>query len=458
MEYIEGKTIGTLIAEQGAIPSAIAVKLVRQVAMGLEHAHRKGLIHRDVNPYNILVTRDGTAKLADLGLAINLAEEDRVTREGATVGTFDYVAHEQARQSHSADIRSDIYSLGCSLYHMCTGHVPFPTPSLPEKLFAHQAMEPAPLEQFVPDLPAGLSQVIKRMMHKSPDERFATPLQVAEALEPFGDEYGKAESRSDAQLLTSAATSESARHIEAKAELLEIAAQSDAANLTAAQATGFGLKSPSDPAFEHDASRESKIASTVRSPDSGQGSDPEFPVNLILSPEPSLTEGLSRPKSRTLTSNSGTSSEGTVLARLPRFSLWGLSALTFTVMLIVVTLAVVNPFGETKGSLKKAPVPPVNKDAESLRKSTETSDNAANKSIPPSDIIVRIEGESDQAFTSDKFVDAIRVAMGSRGRVELRNSKPLRLSSANLKPLGFGTASGGLIISAAPKLQTRHRI
>ena len=95
MEYIEGKTIGTLIAEQGAIPSAIAVKLVRQVAMGLEHAHRKGLIHRDVNPYNILVTRDGTAKLADLGLAINLAEEDRVTREGATVGTFDYVAPEQ---------------------------------------------------------------------------------------------------------------------------------------------------------------------------------------------------------------------------------------------------------------------------------------------------------------------------------------------------------------------------
>ena len=189
MEYIEGKTIGTLIAEQGAIPSAIAVKLVRQVAMGLEHAHRKGLIHRDVNPYNILVTRDGTAKLADLGLAIDLAEEDRVTREGATVGTFDYVAPEQARQSHSADIRSDIYSLGCSLYHMCTGQVPFPTPSLPEKLFAHQAMEPAPLEQFVPDLPEGLPQVIKRMMHKSPEERYATPLQVAQALEPFGDEY-----------------------------------------------------------------------------------------------------------------------------------------------------------------------------------------------------------------------------------------------------------------------------
>jgi serine/threonine-protein kinase len=119
MEYIEGKTIGTLISEQGAIPVETAVRLVRQVAMGLEHAHRKGLIHRDVNPYNILVTRDGTAKLADLGLAIDLGEDDRVTREGATVGTFDYVAPEQARHSHSADIRSDIYSLGCSFYHMC---------------------------------------------------------------------------------------------------------------------------------------------------------------------------------------------------------------------------------------------------------------------------------------------------------------------------------------------------
>ena len=126
MEYIEGKTIGTLISEQGAMPAATAARLVRQVAVGLEHAHRKGLIHRDVNPYNILVTRDGTAKLADLGLAIDLAEEDRVTREGATVGTFDYVAPEQARHSHSADIRSDIYSLGCTLYHMCSGQVPFP--------------------------------------------------------------------------------------------------------------------------------------------------------------------------------------------------------------------------------------------------------------------------------------------------------------------------------------------
>ena len=188
MEYIEGKTIATLISEQGPMPPATAARLVRQVALGLEHAHRKGLIHRDVNPYNILVTHDGTAKLADLGLAIAMAEEDRVTRDGATVGTFDYVAPEQARHSRAADIRSDIYSLGCTLYHMCAGQVPFPGPSLPEKLFGHQSMEPTPLCRMVPGLPEGLSEIVQRMMKKSPDERYATPMQVAQALEPYEDD------------------------------------------------------------------------------------------------------------------------------------------------------------------------------------------------------------------------------------------------------------------------------
>ena len=188
MEFIQGKTIGHLISEQGPMPMATAARLVRQVALGLGHAHSKGLIHRDVNPYNIMVTDDGTAKLADLGLAIDLTDGDRVTREGATVGTFDYVAPEQARHSHAADIRSDIYSLGCTLYHMLTGQVPFPSPSLPEKLFAHQALEPTPLEQLVPGLPEGFLEIARKMMRKSPDDRYATPAQLVQALEPYLDE------------------------------------------------------------------------------------------------------------------------------------------------------------------------------------------------------------------------------------------------------------------------------
>ncbi len=185
MEYIEGKTIGTLISEQGPMPSPTAARLLRQVALGLEHAHRKGLIHRDVNPYNILVTHDGTAKLADLGLAIAMTEEDPVTHDGAMVGTFDYIAPEQARHSRAADIRSDIYSLGCTIYHMCTGRVPFPGPSLPEKLFGHQSIEPTPLCRMVAGLPEGLSEIVERMMKKMPGERYATPMQVAQALEPY---------------------------------------------------------------------------------------------------------------------------------------------------------------------------------------------------------------------------------------------------------------------------------
>src|SRR3954467_7392480 len=187
MEFIEGKNIGAIIAEGGPIPPSTAARLARQVALGLEHAQQKGLIHRDVNPYNILVTRDGIAKLTDLGLAIDQNEQGQVTREGATVGTFDYVSPEQARHSHSVDTRGDIYSLGCTLYHMLTGQVPFPSASLPEKLFSHQANDPEPITNLVPDVPAGLAAVVERMMRKSADDRYATPREVAQALEPYAD-------------------------------------------------------------------------------------------------------------------------------------------------------------------------------------------------------------------------------------------------------------------------------
>lgn len=186
MEYIEGKTIGKLIVEHGPLPPPMACRIVRQVALGLEHAHQKGLIHRDVNPMNILVDRGGTAKLTDLGLAIDLGDlGDAVTRDGATVGTFDYISPEQARHSRNVDIRSDIYSLGCSLYHMLSGRVPYPQPSLPEKLYAHQLIEAEPLRSIVPGIPEGLEAIVRRMMAKSPDDRYPTPNLVAMALEPY---------------------------------------------------------------------------------------------------------------------------------------------------------------------------------------------------------------------------------------------------------------------------------
>ncbi|GIW87897.1 MAG: hypothetical protein KatS3mg108_2221 [Isosphaeraceae bacterium] len=186
MEYIEGRSVAQLIAEHGPLNYRTAADLARQVALGLEHLHQKGLLHRDVNPANILVNRDGTAKLTDLGLAIDLGDtEDVVTRDGATVGTFDYISPEQARNPRQIDSRSDIYSLGCTLYQMIAGRVPFPAQSLPEKLFAHQTAQPEPLTSVAPGTPEGLDAVVRKMMAKSPDQRYARPLDAARALEPF---------------------------------------------------------------------------------------------------------------------------------------------------------------------------------------------------------------------------------------------------------------------------------
>ena len=150
-------------------------------------------MHRDVNPMNILVDRDGTAKLTDLGLAIDLDDDEEgiVTRDGATVGTFDYISPEQARHSRQVDTRSDLYSLGCTLYHMLCGRVPFPAPSLPEKLFAHQQTNAEPLTKVVPGVPEGLDAVVRRLMSKNAKDRFARPRDVARALEPFASPVGE---------------------------------------------------------------------------------------------------------------------------------------------------------------------------------------------------------------------------------------------------------------------------
>lgn len=199
MEHIDGKNVGQLIGELGRIPWPNAARLARQVALGLEHARLKELIHRDVNPCNILVTADGIAKLTDLGLAIDLNDLDNVTREGATVGTFDYVSPEQAKNSRSVDTRADLYSLGCTLFHMIAGRVPFPMASLPEKLYAHQLHEAEPLTALVPEVPEGLAEVVRRLLRKLPEDRYQTPAELAAALEPFASEAGWS-SPSDAAL------------------------------------------------------------------------------------------------------------------------------------------------------------------------------------------------------------------------------------------------------------------
>ena len=182
MEYIEGPTVSELIEKHGRMGVAQAARIGRDVVLGLGHLAEKKMVHRDVNPRNILINQEGKAKLTDLGLAIFEEQLGQVTSEGSTVGTFDYISPEQARSSRGVDIRSDFYSLGCSLYQMVSGQVPFPAGSLPEKIFAHQAREPEKLEKLVAGIDRAMVRIISRCMNKKPEDRYQTATELSDLL------------------------------------------------------------------------------------------------------------------------------------------------------------------------------------------------------------------------------------------------------------------------------------
>jgi serine/threonine protein kinase/nitrous oxidase accessory protein NosD len=185
MEYVEGRSLSVVLAEKGRIAPTRAADIGHQAALALHHAHQHGLVHRDVKPGNLLITGDGRLKLLDLGLARFLQDqigEGALTREGMGMGTPDYAAPEQFRDARSADARSDIYALGCTLYHLVAGRPPFPGSSFYEKAEAHEIKEPAPLEEVCPEMPGGLALAIQRMMAKRPEDRFQSMAQAAESL------------------------------------------------------------------------------------------------------------------------------------------------------------------------------------------------------------------------------------------------------------------------------------
>jgi serine/threonine protein kinase len=192
MELVEGDSLDGLVGRYGPLPVAEACEVIRQAALGLQHLHEHGVVHRDVKPSNLMLTPAGQVKVLDLGLARDLHEPGegaRITWHGEFLGTLDYVAPEQCDDPHAVDIRADVYGLGCTLYELLAGQAPFARPgyeSAFQKMKAHAEAAVPPIQERRPDVPEGLALTLgERMLAKDREGRFASPADVARAVQPF---------------------------------------------------------------------------------------------------------------------------------------------------------------------------------------------------------------------------------------------------------------------------------
>ncbi|MFL5328896.1 MAG: protein kinase domain-containing protein [Gemmataceae bacterium] len=190
MEYVDGASLQDIVKKHGPFDVNRAAHYISQAAVGLQHAHEAGWVHRDIKPGNLLLDRNGVVKILDMGLArlFHTPDADKLTQKfdnQAVLGTADYLAPEQAVNSSDVDIRADIYSLGATLYFLLTGRAPFEDGSVAQKLLAHQSREPDSVSTIRPEVPKQLDAVIKKMMAKKPVNRFQTPQEVVEALQTW---------------------------------------------------------------------------------------------------------------------------------------------------------------------------------------------------------------------------------------------------------------------------------
>jgi serine/threonine-protein kinase len=199
MEFVDGLDLGRLVQAHRPLEVEEACEYARQVALGLQHAHECGFVHRDIKPSNIVVagerhvpqaTEPALVKILDLGLIRPVGFEEGLggcdlTRAGSVVGTPDYMAPEQAKDSHAVDHRADLYSLGCTLYFLLTSQPPFPDGTPLEKLLRHQVEAPPPVQALRPEIPSPVAAVVARLMAKNPDDRYPTAVWAAAALAPL---------------------------------------------------------------------------------------------------------------------------------------------------------------------------------------------------------------------------------------------------------------------------------
>ncbi len=191
MEYVDGEDLTKVVKSNGPLPIPNACYYIQQAALGLQHAHEKGMVHRDIKPQNLMLSRGGNKhiiKILDFGLAKASHEgqvDTELTGTGRMLGTPDYVAPEQIVDASRADIRADIYSLGCTLYYLLTGAPPFKGKNLYEVLQAHQTGKVRFVRVVRPEVPPALAQIVTKAMAKAPGHRFQQPIDIFQALLPF---------------------------------------------------------------------------------------------------------------------------------------------------------------------------------------------------------------------------------------------------------------------------------
>jgi serine/threonine-protein kinase len=203
LEYVDGPNLDELVRTQGPLSVGLACDYIRQVATGLQCAHLRGMIHRDIKPANLLVqwhgpngdASGGLVKISDFGLARVSAPvgpqpwgpnpHTILTKENTVMGTPDYLSPEQSRNLHKTDIRSDLYSLGCTFYFLLAGRVPFPGGNAMDKLIRHSTEHPTPITEMRGDVPAPVLAVLDKLLAKHPNDRFQTPAELIEALHPW---------------------------------------------------------------------------------------------------------------------------------------------------------------------------------------------------------------------------------------------------------------------------------
>jgi serine/threonine protein kinase len=185
MEYVAGSSLADRLKKKGPIPAAEMIDYAAQAALGLAHAHDQGIVHRDIKPSNILLNEERRVKILDLGLGV-LMEADAAatfaTADGIAVGTVDYMSPEQAC-GREVDGRSDLYGLGCSMYHLMTGKLPFPGDSPIERLGKRISGRHMPVTDYLPDMPSSFVRVLDKLLAHKPHERFATASEAAVALQ-----------------------------------------------------------------------------------------------------------------------------------------------------------------------------------------------------------------------------------------------------------------------------------